>query len=195
MRKMILYIATSLDGKIAKKDGSIDWLTIFEFTPELQQNYDDLLSRIDTSIMGYQTYDQIKDFEPFPYPQLQNYVFTKTKTKLSQAKEQAKHHSSVELCYSDSEEMLINQVKSLKSEENRKDIFLIGGSQIITPLLNAHLIDEIIITYIPVYLADEGIPLFKAHSDLMLKPIKDAQLFNLKFNEQTYQLIQMTLKA
>jgi dihydrofolate reductase len=99
------------------------------------------------------------------------------------------------LCHSDSEEMLIDRVKSLKSEENRKDIFLIGGSQIISPLLNAHLIDEIIITYIPVYLADEGIPLFKAHSDLMLKPIKDAQLFNLKFNEQTYQLIQMTLKT
>lgn len=60
-RKVILYIATSLDGYIADKNGKIDWLTDYENQDVVSedQSYQTLLNRIDTVLMGRTTYDQV----------------------------------------------------------------------------------------------------------------------------------------
>jgi dihydrofolate reductase len=54
-RKLILYIATSLDGYIAREDGNIDWLSIVEDKNE-DYGYMEFLSSIDTVIMGRKAY-------------------------------------------------------------------------------------------------------------------------------------------
>lgn len=66
-RKVILYIATSLDGFIAEKDGGLNWLESFPHIEGEDYGYADLMSRIDTTLMGTGTYKIIEDFNgPFP---------------------------------------------------------------------------------------------------------------------------------
>ena len=61
MRKIILYIACSLDGYIARSDGSVDWL----FTDQ-DYGYTGFLASVDTVVMGRKTYDQVLTFGPLP---------------------------------------------------------------------------------------------------------------------------------
>lgn len=55
-RKIVLYIACSLDGYIARKDGSLDWLDEFG---DIDMGYDKFYSSVDTVVMGRTIYDQI----------------------------------------------------------------------------------------------------------------------------------------
>lgn len=63
MIQTVLYIATSLDGFIAKPDGNLDWLTSFP-TPSNGDDYgySELLNNIETTIMGRKTYEEVLNF-------------------------------------------------------------------------------------------------------------------------------------
>ncbi len=65
-RKIVLYIAMSLDGYIARDNGDIDWLSMVESHDE-DYGYKDFLKSVDTVIMGRRTYDQVLTFWDFPY--------------------------------------------------------------------------------------------------------------------------------
>lgn len=148
MRKVILYIATSIDHYIAKKDGDTTWLHSPELTIENEDyGYQALMDSIDTTLMGNKTYEQIMSFDiPFPYPNTTNYVFTRNKEK-KDTKQVTFVRENIEAF-----------VKELKAKEG-KDIWLIGGGQINTILINSGLVDELILSLIPIVLG-EGIPLF-----------------------------------
>ncbi|KRL56015.1 hypothetical protein FC70_GL000601 [Paucilactobacillus oligofermentans DSM 15707 = LMG 22743] len=83
-RKVILYIATSLDGYIADKNGNIDWLTAYGDQDVVSEDnsYQTLLTRVDTVIMGRTTYDQVinefmvENNDAYYYENMSNYVFT-----------------------------------------------------------------------------------------------------------------------
>jgi dihydrofolate reductase len=147
MRQIKLYIAVSLDGKIAGKDGDLSWLDKFSGPDQTDYGYDDFLNSVDTTLMGNNTYKQLLGFGiDFPYRGKKNFVFTRN-TELRED-ENVKYISIAPVSF----------VKDLKSSAG-DDIWLIGGGQINTLLLNAHLIDELIIFIIPVVLG-EGVPLF-----------------------------------
>jgi dihydrofolate reductase len=57
-RKIVLYIATSLDGYIARDNGDIDWLSMVKSQNE-DYGYKDFLKSVDTVVMGHRTYDQV----------------------------------------------------------------------------------------------------------------------------------------
>lgn len=79
MRKVILYIAVSLDGYIADCKGSVDWLSGQDKTVELEDTFTPFFSDIDTVIMGRTTYHQIvSDLFPerWPYKEAVTYVLT-----------------------------------------------------------------------------------------------------------------------
>lgn len=57
-RKNVLYIAVSLDGMIAREDGSIDWLD--EFEGEGDNGYSDFYQTVDTVVLGRSTYEHVK---------------------------------------------------------------------------------------------------------------------------------------
>ena len=146
MRKVILYIATSLDGFIAEKDGGLDWLEKFPHPEGEDYGYVDLLNRIDTTLMGRNTFDFVANYDgPFPYPDTTNYVFSNRDIESI---------LPIEIISGDAVAFL----KHLKSKRG-KDIWLIGGGHLNTSFANAGLIDEIILTQIPVFLG-EGIPVF-----------------------------------
>lgn len=57
MTKVKLYIACSLDGFIARDDGSIDWLTEYENNSETDYGYSEFYASIGTVLMGRKTYE------------------------------------------------------------------------------------------------------------------------------------------
>lgn len=148
MKKLKLYIATSLNGKIAKPDGSVEWLESIPNPEETDHGYHAFYSSIDTTIQGYSTYDQIIQWGiDFPYADKKNYVLTR--------KQGLSNTDHVEFIANNP----IETIKQLKKEEG-KDIWLIGGGQINTFLFNENLIDEIHVFVMPIVIPD-GISLFE----------------------------------
>lgn len=148
MRKIKLYIAVSLNGKIAQSDGSVDWLESIPNPEKADYGYAEFYESIDTTIQGYNTYDQIIGWGiDFPYANKKNYVFTR--------KQNLKPTKYVEFV----SENHIDFTKQLK-EQKGLDIWLIGGGRINTMLLNEGLIDEIQIFVMPIVLSG-GIELFE----------------------------------
>lgn len=145
MRQIQLYIASSLDGYIARQDGSIDWLSMVEKAGE-DYGYSEFIKGIDTTLMGYQTYAQVLTFGEFPYNDKQNYVFSRQPRPAD-----GKPVSFV----SEDPAAFVRRIK----DQPGGNIWLIGGGQLNTILLNAGLIDELILSIIPIVLGD-GIPLF-----------------------------------
>ena len=150
--KVIVYIALSLDGYVARENGDVDWL------PDVAESgYDAFYNSVDTVIMGKTTYDQVLTFGEYPYKNKKSFVFTHT----SQNKDKnVKFLSDVEKFVKDG------------FPGTGKNIWLIGGSQIIASFLKQRAIDEIIISVIPVLLS-KGISLFKnTENEIKLELIK-----------------------
>jgi len=82
MRKVILYVAISLDGKIAKPDGNVEWLDSIPNPDQLDYGYAEFYENIAITIMGNNTYEEVLGFDvPFPYPTKKNYVLTRQEGK------------------------------------------------------------------------------------------------------------------
>ncbi|MFV0398579.1 MAG: dihydrofolate reductase family protein [Bacteroidales bacterium] len=82
MRKCSVYIATSLDGYIARPDGGLDWLTKYPITPETNYGYDEFYASIDTIVMGGQTYRELLNMDiPWMYKDKKTYVVTHNAVK------------------------------------------------------------------------------------------------------------------
>lgn len=140
MRKIKLYIAASLNGKIAKPDGSVDWLESIPNPEHTDHGYADFYKTIDTTIQGYATYDQIISWGiDFPYADKKNYVVTR--------KQGIKDTEFVEFISNDH----VDFIRKLK-EKKGKDIWLIGGGQLNKMLLNEGLLDEIQVFVMPIIL-------------------------------------------
>ena len=150
MSQIVLYIACSLDGFIARPDGNIDWLTVLPNPENTDHDYGAFLSTIGTTVMGRKTYDELLGFGiEWPYNGIQTYILTKNPDLKIVSPE-------TDLLTGD----VAGFISRLK-ENSEKDIWLIGGGQIITYFLNHDLVDKMMITFIPVILG-EGIPLFPA---------------------------------
>ena len=113
MSKIILYIATSLDGFIADVDGGVDWLPHPD-DPEDICGYKALMKRIDTIVMGSCSYEQILTFGKWAWPDKQTYVFV------------ADQSQSKQLCIeltTDEPLLWAERQKKKKSDKNRKEKF------------------------------------------------------------------------
>ncbi|MEM9849919.1 MAG: dihydrofolate reductase family protein [Bacteroidota bacterium] len=141
-RKIKLYIATSLDGKIADSDGGVAWLDELSHPKGEDYGYADFYASIDTTLMGYNTYAKIEGFEvSFPYPDKKNYVFTRQKDRPKS--------EQVEFISND----ILDFVRTLKQQAGQ-DIWLVGGGEINRLLIDQNLLDEIHIFIMPIILGD-----------------------------------------
>ena len=149
MRKVKLYIASSLDSYIASDNGSIEWLF-----SDADYGYTKFYDSIDTILVGRKTYDQSLTFEEYPYKGKKVYVFTRN-AEIEKKKKKKKIH---DVEYIDDD--IPNFVRRLVQQPvGNNDIWLLGGGEIVSILLNAGLIDEIILSIHPIILG-KGIPLF-----------------------------------
>lgn len=150
-----IYIATSLDGFIAASDGSIDWLYEIPNPEQSDYGYAELMSGIDAVVMGRNTFDKVLTFGEWVYDKP---VFVLSNT-LKQIPEEIIGKA----------EIINGNVKDLVKKLNRlgyKNLYVDGGGAI-QSFLKEDLIDEMIITRIPIILGS-GFPLFK-HIDKRLK--------------------------
>lgn len=146
MKKIKLYIATSIDGFIARPDGNLDWLMKYPINFETNYGYDSFYESIDTVVMGGRTYHSILAMDvKWPYQDKNNFIVTRHPVE---AQDNIKYITS----------NIVEEISHLR-EETGKDIWLVGGGELVSILLNAKLIDEMIITTIPVVLGN-GVPLF-----------------------------------
>jgi dihydrofolate reductase len=145
-RKVILYIATSLDGYIAKPNDDLGFLSMVQKDGE-DYGYADFANSVDTVIMGRKTYDWVmKQVHGFPHADKNSYIITRT----------SRHCDGKTKFYTGVLKDLVLQLRS----EKGKNIFIDGGAEIINELLKENLIDEFIISVIPV-LVGNGTRLFK----------------------------------
>lgn len=145
-RKVILYIAASLDGYIAKPNDDLSFLSIVQKDDE-DYGYSVFINSVDTVISGRKTYDWVMKRVPvFPHADKNTFIITRN----------AKPSIGKVNFYSGSLKELISKLKS----ESGKNIFIDGGAEIVHELLKENLIDEFIISIIPV-LVGSGIKLFK----------------------------------
>ena len=161
-RKIISYIATSINNKIARKDGDVAWLEEIPNPENSDYGYSAFYETIDTTIQGYSTYALVKSWNvPFPYPTKKNFVVTR-KSSLDPAE-------NVEFITADH----IEFIRNLKAAEG-KDIWLIGGGQLNTMFLNAGLLDEMIVFVMPIIIPD-GIDLFEGHPNQTSLKLKSSK--------------------
>jgi dihydrofolate reductase len=171
MRQVVLFIASSLDGYIARTSGSVDWL----FTDQ-DYGYADFFASIDTVLMGRHTYEQVLSFGDYPYKGVHGFVFSRTH------KEECDEH--VTFISGD----LASFVKGLKSDTGKgKDIWLVGGSEIIQYCMSYDLIDKFVISVHPIILGD-GILLFRAPLPMRTLKFQNCRVFDTGLLQLTYVL-------
>lgn len=173
MRKVIVYIAMSIDGYIATNNGDVSWLHSSDENYQSEyDSYGQFLETIDTVIMGNTTYQQIiNELSPdkWVYQGLQSYVFSHQQQK-----------NKEEIIFINTNPKVL--IEKLKKEEG-KHIWICGGADIIQQLHQEKCIDEYHITIIPTILG-EGIALFTKglKTDVhLLKSIQDNGMIELRY--------------
>lgn len=148
MAKIVLYIACSIDGFIAKPDGNLDWLNTFPNPDNIDYGYSDLLKRTSCIIMGRKTYSEVLGFGiDWPYSGIKTFVVSNNHSFETKTPDTYKLNGNI-----------LEAVDKIKLETS-KDIWLVGGGQLVTYFLNNDLINKMIISIIPIILG-EGISLF-----------------------------------
>jgi len=152
MRRIKMFIASSLDGFIAREDGSIDWL----FTDN-DYGYQEFYQSVDAVIMGRKTFEKGLELGGGinPTKDKKNYVFSRDQRPSNGKEKDDDDDDEVEFVGHDIIEFVERLVNS-----SGKDIWLVGGSEIISLLLKANLLHDIILSIHPKILG-KGIPLFK----------------------------------
>lgn len=140
-----LYIATTLDGFIARADGGIDWLTQVD-DQDNDYGYEAFYNTVDGLLMGSATYDMINSFGEWPYPNKHTFVFTR---RAMQSDRRDVHFIAGDP----------QQVVRSPQFERFKHLWLVGGSTLIADCVQKNLIDQYILTMVPLLLG-HGLRLF-----------------------------------
>ncbi|MGE6555562.1 dihydrofolate reductase family protein [Exiguobacterium artemiae] len=144
MTKTVLYIACSLDGKIARSNDSLDWL--FAVEGDGDNGYATFMEDVGAVIMGRKTFDEVLILsEDYPYPAIDNYVLTRQHGKQSE-------HATFT---TEPLDVLLDRISPTIDGK----IWLIGGGELIQEALRLQLIDQLELAIAPVVLGS-GIPLF-----------------------------------
>ncbi len=146
MSYVILQLAVSLDGYIARKDGSVDFLDNMESA--FSDEFNKFVNYVDVLVMGRNTYEVMLNFGGIPFKGKKVYVLT-----------------SKELT-SDNEGIIFTNedIKSIVEKEEGI-IWLFGGAKVIQSFINENLIDEFQIHVVP-HIIGEGIPMFLESKEL-----------------------------
>ena len=172
MRKTILYIATSLDGYIAAPGDDLSFLDIVQKEGE-DYGYAKFIATVDTIIIGRKTYDWvIKHVPEYAHPEKQVYVVTRTARPSK---------GNLQFYTGD----LTTLIAELKAKEG-KNIFIDGGAEVVDALLKDKLIDEFVISVIPVLLGD-GVRLFKDGRPEQKLELISSQHFEKGLVQMTYR--------
>jgi dihydrofolate reductase len=165
-----VFIATSVDGFIAREDGSLDWLECVEHPGE-DYGFQRFFDSIDALVVGRTTYDFASSFEPWPYAGKRCVVLTH---RPFQPKANEEH-------FSGEPAVLLEKL----GREGVRRVYVDGGA-VIRQFLAARLVDELTLSRIPVLLGS-GIPLFGAGVEQPLSLVENRS-FPSGLVQTTWQL-------
>lgn len=174
MRKLSLFIAMSLDGYIAKPNDDLSFLKIVEKEGE-DYGYAEFTSTIDTLIIGRKTYDWVaREIGSAHYDNGDRDVYVITRSDRPSVGRTRFYNGDLSVL-----------VQQLKSSEG-KNIYCDGGAEVIAELLKNDLIDEMVISVIPI-LVGEGIRLFKDGRPEQLLELVSAKTFDTGLVQLRYK--------
>jgi dihydrofolate reductase len=168
MMSVYFYGCMTLDGYLADKNHSLDWL--HQSGSAEETSYDDFYKKMDVTIMGRKTFSEVlkmgdpKEF----YPTTKNYVFTHDKSLSNEG-------------FNFIEGDVVEFVKNI---DKNKHVWIVGGNTLLAPLLDHDLIDIMIVQIAPVLLGD-GIPLFTQKEAVKRFELKEAKKYG-QFTEMVY---------
>jgi len=174
--KVSIFLALSLDGYIARSDGSLDWLDKAneQVTPGVDCGYADFFDSVDLLVMGRKTFEQVLLFGKWPYKDTQVLVLSKNGV-----------HIPVELqksvsAYSGEPEEILEKARS----QGATHIYL-DGAATIQPFLRAGLVDEMTLTIVPVLLGS-GRSLFSSLPHDMPLSLIDSKTYDFGYVQLKY---------
>lgn len=157
--KVSVYIGTSLDGFIARKDNNIDWLVKFA-DDDAMRTYEKFINKIDVIVIGRGTFEKVLTFSSWSYTK-QVFVLS---SSIKEVSESLKDRVTV---LSMNPRNVLNHLSDL----GYTNVYLDGGN-VIQEFLKQDLIDELIISKVPVLIGG-GKPLFGyLNSDLQFRHIR-----------------------
>lgn len=166
-KKCILHIATSVDGFIADENGKRDWT--FD-AQRADTDFKAFYDNVDDVIMGRKTYDQVKADGQQMFKDKKVFVIT----HYLRQKE-----ANVTFVHED----IKGLIQNLKNE-NGGNIWILGGSEIVNILIKENLIDELVITSVPVLLG-KGVRLFKDDNPTIALDLKEVKSYQ-GYTQTTY---------
>jgi len=144
--KVILYIAVSLDGYIARVNGDVSWLDAYQ---NVDYGYADFVEEVGAVIMGSRTYEMIPSLGGWPYGNRKGFVVTGRKLRAT---------DGIDIEFTS--DLLPLIVRKAKRAAMGKAVYLVGGDELATSFVNQGLIDEMLLFIIPTLLGG-GISLFR----------------------------------
>ena len=162
-RKVIVHIATSADGYIARPDGDIEWLTSRP-APEGFYGLGEFVKSIDTKLIGRKTYDVSLRLGA-KFDSGRNIIFSRH-PKPENAPQGAEFVNSP----------IGPFIDSLRQQPG-KDIWLMGGGELIASFVDEHAIDEFVVSIAPVFIGD-GIPLIARRPRNVPLELKSVERFD-----------------
>lgn len=146
MQKVVLYIAISLDGFIARENDDVSWLNSYQVGDE-DYGYKEFMDTVGSAIMGSRTYLQALEHPERLLKDVKTYV-------ISHRQPQTASGGNVEYFSGPLNELIFKIRK-----ESSKDIFVVGGGQVVSSFLSQGLLDELRIFVVPILLK-QGISLY-----------------------------------
>ncbi len=168
MPEVVLFIASSVDGYIARSDGGVDWLF-----HDQDYGYSEFMAEVGVVLMGRITYEQILTFGDYPYHGTQGFVLSRSRA--------GQRDTRVEFTDSPVDDL----VTGLKAAQ-AKNLWLIGGGQVIKEFLRLDLIDRIVLSIHPVILG-EGLLLFPPATPQRNLALTNCQAYETGLVQLTYR--------
>ncbi len=180
--KVIVHMAASLDGFVARKDGSVDWIETKdeyadgeEMTPEFIEEF---LETIGCYVMGSRTYETALNFDK----QGQGWTYGDKPVYVLTSRDLETTRDTVTLHNGD----LTQFIKELKSKH--QSVWVVGGCELCTQCVNLELVDEINYVILPVMIGD-GIPFFDGLNKDIRLHLVDEKAYTSGMVELHYQLV------
>lgn len=164
-----VFIATSLDGYIARPDGDIGWLTGVEGLGDT--GYEPFMSGVDVLVMGRATYDKVLTFDSWPYDGRMVFVLS---TRLATTDHRIEVYASLH--------ELVEAIVAIGARR-----VYVDGGKVIQSFLRAGLVHEMTITRAPILLG-EGLPLFGPTEQDVHLIHRETRVLGAGFVQTTYEV-------
>jgi dihydrofolate reductase len=171
--KTVAYLAVSLDGYIADRNGGVDWLNEIPNPDQSDFGFAEFMKSVDAIVMGANTFRVVQSFGVWPY---EKPVFVASNSI-----------KEVPEGYEDRISLVQGEVRQILAgiRNSGYERLYIDGGKLIQNCLQAGILDEMIITYIPVALGG-GIPLFAEFANSIQFEHKETEVIGIGLVRSRY---------